>query len=357
MLYNTHLMPANIRFISAIFFVGSVSLWIRTNPLLTVFILFAVIILSIFLYILIKPINISGLISNSNPFSDFGESLLRIEEIIQEEDARGDLSQPGRSILLHHARKVDNVIVFLHGFTSAPIQFLDLGKKFYQKGYNVFIPRQPCHGFADTSTLALQNYTAQTMVDFTNQVIDIAHGLGDRVTIVGLSGGGTMASWAGQNRGDVHQSGSIAPMLGAGFIPAALTKILTKLLLRLPNFYMWWDPAQKAANPLTKDYQYPGYPIHALGEVLRLAFAVEVGAQQSAPQADKVTIVSNANDSSVSNPRIEQLVAIWRLNGDQTTHYQFPKDLGLAHDFITLTRDGFRADIVYPTLFELFMEV
>ncbi len=349
-------MPANIQFISAMYFVGSVSLWIRTHPLMTVFVLFAVILFSIFLFILIKPINISDLSSNSNPVSDFEESLLRIEGICQEEDARGDLSQAGRSILLHYDRKVENVIIFLHGFTSAPIQFLELGGKFYQRGFNVYIPRQPCHGIADTTTLALKNYDAQVMVDFTGQVIDIVHGLGDRVTIIGLSGGGTMAAWAGQNRGDVYQAGSIAPMLGAGFIPAPLTRILTKLLLRLPDFYMWWDPALKADNPLTEDYQYPGYPIHALGEVLRLAFAVETEAQRNAPRASKVTMVSNANDTSVSNPKIDQLISIWRSKGDRITHYQFPKDLGLAHDFITPTRDGFRADIVYPTLLELFIE-
>lgn len=349
-------MPANIQFISAMYFVGSVSLWIRTHPLMTVFVLFAVILFSIFLFILIKPINISDLSSNSNPVSDFEESLLRIEEICQEEDARGDLSQAGRSILLHHDRKVENVIIFLHGFTSAPIQFLELGGKFYQRGFNVYIPRQPCHGIADTTTLALKNYDAQVMVDFTGQVIDIVHGLGDRVTIIGLSGGGTMAAWAGQNRGDVYQAGSIAPMLGAGFIPAPLTRILTKLLLRLPDFYMWWDPALKADNPLTEDYQYPGYPIHALGEVLRLAFAVETEAQRNTPRAGKVVMVSNANDVSVSNQKIDHLVSIWKSKGDNMTHYQFPKELGLAHDFITPTRDGFRGDIVYPTLLELFTE-
>ena len=329
-------------------------MWIRTHPLLTVCVLIAVFLILIFLFILLKPINISGLTSNSNPYSDFDASLLRIEEILQEENACGDLSQAGRSVLLHHARKVDNVVVFLHGFTSAPQQFRELGGKFYRRGFNVYIPRQPRHGIADTTTLALQNYNAQVMVDFTNQVIDIAHGLGDRVTVVGLSGGGTMAAGVGQNRGDVHQTGVIAPMLGAGFIPAPLTKILTRLLLRLPKFYMWWDPAQKAANPFTEDYQYPGYPIHALGEVLRLAFAVETEAQRNAPLAEKVTMVSNANDISVSNQKIDQLVSIWRSKGDNMTHYQFPKDLGLAHDFITPTREGFRADIVYPTLLDLF---
>jgi len=120
---------------------------------------------------------------------------------------------------------------------------------------------------------------------------------------------------------------------------------------------MWWDPKQKAANPLTEDYQYPGYPIHALGEVLRLAFAVETGAHQNSPRAGRVIMVSNANDISVSNQKIDQLVSKWRSKGDNTTHYQFPKDHGLAHDFITPTREGFRADIVYPTLLDLFTDL
>lgn len=354
MLYNTFLMAVIIQFVASLYFMASVSEWIRIHPLMTVLIIFVVLIILLFLYVLIKPINTSGLSSGSKPYSNFEESFQRIEEISLEEDARGNLSQAGRSILLHHDRKVENVIVFVHGFTSAPQQFRELGAKFYQRGFNVFVPRQPCHGFADTSTLALQNYTAQVMVDFTGRVIDIAHGLGDKVTIVGLSGGGTMAAWAGQNRADVYQAGTIAPSIGVGFIPAPLTKILTKLLLYFPGFYMWWDPAKKADNPLTEDYQYPGYPIHALGEVLRLAFTVEAEARRSAPQAGKVTMVSNANDLAVSNPRIDQLVSLWKLKSDHITHYQFPKDLGLAHDFITPTRDGFRADIVYPTMLELF---
>ena len=349
-------MPVILQFTSSIYVVVSFYECIRSHLLLSIFAIFIVLIILIFLFILIKPINISGLSTTSNPFSDYEDSLQRIDEICQEEVARNDLSHAGRSVILLHERKVENAIVLLHGFTSAPQQFRKLGQKFYQRGFNVYIPRQPGHGFADTATLALQNYTAQVMVDFTGQVIDIAHGLGDKVTIIGLSGAGTMAAWAGQNRADVYQAGSIAPMLGAGFIPAPLTKILAKLLLFLPDFYMWWDPAQKADNPLTEDYQYPGYPIHALGEILRLAFAVEAQARRSAPRAGKVTMVSNANDVSVSNHNIDQLVTIWKSKGDHITHYQFPKDLGLAHDFITPTRDGSRADIVYPTLLELFTD-
>jgi carboxylesterase len=347
-------MPTNLHFPFLILNSAIVLDWVRSNPLLAILVLLVLLVILVFLSILVVPVNISVLSSNGKPFSEFEDSLKRINEISQEEEERGDLSLAGRSVLLHHDRQVKDAIVLLHGFTSAPQQFRELGSKFYQEGFNVYIPRQPFHGFADTSTLDLKNYSAQVMVDFTAQVIDLAHGLGERVTVVGLSGAGTMAAWAGQNRSDVYSAGSIAPMLGAGFIPARLTKTLTKLLLRLPNFYMWWDPAQKADNPLTEDYQYPGYPIHALGEVLRLAFAVEEEARRSAPRASKVIMVSNANDVSVSNHNIDQLVSIWKSRGDHITHYRFPKELGLAHDFITPTRDGFRADIVYPTLLELF---
>jgi carboxylesterase len=339
---------------SSLNFAEGISTWLRTYPWLAVLLLFVFLFIFLILVIWIKPINLSGFKSSPQPYKEFKDARLRIDEIRRKENDRGDLSAGGRSVLLHHNRKVKDAIVFLHGFTSAPQQFRNLGEKFYRAGCNVFIPRQPCHGYSDTSMLALQNYNARVMVDFTSQVIDIAHGLGERVTIIGLSGGGTMAAWAGQNRGDVFHAGSIAPSLGAGFIPAPLTKIFTKLLLLLPNFYMWWDPVQKENNPLTEEYQYPGYPIHALGEVLRLGFAVENSAQRSAPHAGKVTMVSNANDVSVSNPRTEQLVSAWKSKGDQITHFQFPKDLGLAHDFITPTREGFRADIVYPTLLELF---
>jgi pimeloyl-ACP methyl ester carboxylesterase len=347
-------MPVFNNSTSAMYLSAGVSEWIVIHPFLAMLALFTLLIILISLFILLKPIDISGLTSTSKPFSNYENSLKRIAEIYLEENARGDLSQAGRSILLYYDRKVEDAIVLMHGFTSAPRQFYELGQKFHQLGFNVFIPRQPFHGMADTSTRALKNYNAQVMVDFTNQMIDIAHGLGERVTVIGLSGAGTMAAWAGQNRGDVYQVGSIAPMLGAGFIPASLTKIFGKLLIYLPDFYMWWDPLRRAGNPLTEDYQYPGYPVHAMGEILRLAFAIEAQAQQSAPRAGKVIMVSNANDGSVSNPRIEQLVSIWRLKGDNITHYQFPKNLELAHDFITPTRDGFRAEIVYPALLELF---
>lgn len=356
LLYNSNLMPHFIHIPAKMTFAENSASWITANPYTALFLLVFTLFLLSVIILLLKPINTSVMNSKPNPISDFVETLRRIDKIRHEEGARGDLSKGGRTILLHHGRKVDDVIVFLHGFTSAPQQFAVLGGKFFDQGFNVYIPRKPRHGYVDTLSPALKDYNARMMVDFTSRVIDLARGLGERVTIVGLSGGGTMAAWAGQYRPDVYHAGSIAPSLGAGFIPAPLTKMMTKLMLGGPNFYMWWDPIKKANNPIPEDYQYPGYQIHALGEVLRLGYAVEEEARLRVPRAEKVTMVSNANDVAVSNERIEQLVTLWTSKGEQVTHYQFPKEYNLAHDFITPTREGFRADIVYPTLLKLFAD-
>lgn len=282
------------------------------------------------------------------------DALGQINQIQADEESRGDLSKGGRSILLHHGIKKDKAIIFLHGFTSAPQQFKQLGEVFFDQGFNVFIPRLPHHGKADTSTNSLRRFNMQVMVDFTNQVIDIAHGLGEKVTITGLSGAGNMAAWAGQNRADLTHAGVLAPMLGPGFLPAALTKPLAKLIQILPDFYMWLDPIRKAKNPFTEEYQYPGYSSRALSALLGLAFIVESQARENAPKANKVTMVSNANDLTVNNQIIEELVVSWESKSDKVKHHQFAKELGLAHDFITPTRKGFSGDIVYPIMLELF---
>ena len=46
------------------------------------------------------------------------------------------------------------------------------------------------------------------------RAVDIAAGLGDQVTIAGLSAGGVVAAWAAQHRRDVHRAVLIAPSLG-----------------------------------------------------------------------------------------------------------------------------------------------
>ena len=175
------------------------------------------------------------------------------------------------SKLYDHGMRTEHVIILIHGFTNCPEQFNELGKQHFDAGNNVFIPRMPYHGLSDRLTDALVNLTAEDLATFGDKVIDIAHGLGKKITVMGVSGSGTLVAWLAQNRADIDFAFAIAPLFGLAFVPPAFTKLFERIVLLLPNFYMWWDPRTKADNPYSIYYAYPGYPTRSLVEFLRLA--------------------------------------------------------------------------------------
>jgi esterase/lipase len=73
-----------------------------------------------------------------------------------------------------------------------------LGEQLCQQGYNVLAARLPYHGLKDPLTTEQSKMTAEDMAALTQETVDIAQGLGDKVTIAGLSAGGVMAAWAAQ---------------------------------------------------------------------------------------------------------------------------------------------------------------
>ncbi|MEZ4639016.1 MAG: alpha/beta fold hydrolase [Caldilineaceae bacterium] len=99
------------------------------------------------------------------------------------------------SKVMGHGARTQRVVVFVHGFTNCPEQFEVLGQQFYDAGYNVFIPRMPHHGLSDRLTTELSKLSTEALVAFGGDVVDIAQGLGDEVTVVGLSGGGAVTAW------------------------------------------------------------------------------------------------------------------------------------------------------------------
>ena len=86
---------------------------------------------------------------SSNPVSNYHKAETRIEQIQFDEADRVDLNIECGTKLFTHGEKTDNVIVFLHGFTSCPDQFSQLGQEYFERGYNVYIPRVPRHGIKD----------------------------------------------------------------------------------------------------------------------------------------------------------------------------------------------------------------
>ena len=289
--------------------------------------------------------------SVSNPAASHEEALARVEDIQEMEEASGEINPVCTSTVMTHGEKTEGVIVFYHGFTSCPQQFRELGQQMFEEGYNVFIPRMPHHGKIERSQDALLPTSTEELADFASETIGIAQGLGDTVVVSGLSGGGTIASWIAQVHEDVDQAVIVAPFLGIGFIPAPLNRIVARAIDFIPNIPMWWDPATKADNPNTAPYSYPGYPLHALAEYLRLGFAAQDLARSEKPAVPSIMVINNQHDESVNNGVTDQLVAAWKAHGEEFLRtYEFEEALGLPHDVITPTREDGNPAVVYPVI-------
>ncbi|MBV9232390.1 MAG: alpha/beta fold hydrolase [Chloroflexi bacterium] len=252
--------------------------------------------------------------------------------------------------LLTHGRKMPQAIVLIHGITNCPQQFVELAPQFYHRGYNVLIPRMPHNGLADRTTSDLRNLTAQELRDASNAYVDIAHGLGERVTLLGLSAGGTMAAWVAQHRADVDEVVLIAPMLGIGSLGPKLTVLLMGLFLLMPNIpTQHLFPFQDGPT-----HSYLGYSSRALVEVMRLAASVYLTARKTKPAAQSVLLVTNAGDTAVNNHVTWQLVSRWKDKGlERLEVYEFGREHHLIHDVIDPEQREQQTTLIYPVLLDL----
>lgn len=136
--------------------------WFRSRPKLNIFlgILSALIIL---VFVMAhKPYSLREIFT-PDPADSYEEAIARIENIQAAEAEIPDISPECGSIVMTHEEKVENVIVFLHGFTSCPDQFAALGEKYFDQGYNVLIPRQPRHGLQEFDGTPLKELSAEEM--------------------------------------------------------------------------------------------------------------------------------------------------------------------------------------------------
>lgn len=288
------------------------------------------------------------LIARPRPAAGYEEAVKRIAAL-QALDPPG-VNPTARLQFLTHGRRVERAVVFFHGYTNSPPQFARLGALCHERGYNVLIPRAPHHGLADRLTADHALLTAEELVALTGEAVDIARGLGEQVTVVGLSMGGVMAGWAAQERADVDRAVLIAPAFGFRAVPAALSPLAAALIRRMPNVFVWWDPVLKAKAP-GPPYAYPRYATHAVAQIYRLASCVRSRARRVAPQARSIVLVTNAADLAVDNGAADRLVGLWRAGGARNLDtYRFPAELQLPHDIIDPGNAEQRIDITYPVL-------
>jgi alpha-beta hydrolase superfamily lysophospholipase len=275
------------------------------------------------------------------------EDLLRSDTDVVDPQSRARLYSPGH--------RTQRAIVFFHGLTNSPRQFELLAQRFVARGYTVFVPRLPYHGYADRMSTDQANLSVTDLVEFTAASMDLAAGLADDVTASGISLGGVLAVWAGQCR-PIALAAPIAPAFGLPVLPYATTSVLFRAVGRLPNRFVWWDPRKREQLP-GPEYAYPRFATHALVATQNLGWALIKKARTERPCAQRILMISNASDRAVSNAAADKLVRRWREAGAANVRtFRFPRQMKLFHDLVDPLQPGARPDVVHPMLEQLIVD-
>ena len=313
------------------------------------FILLIFVVVLAIVFLILTPWNISNLASHPRPVQNYAEALQRIDILrVQTPAAMNPVCQ---AQLMTHDKKVDRAIILVHGYTTCPQQFHDLGQRFYDLGYNVLIATLPHHGLADRMTDAHAQLKAEELAAYADETVDIAQGLGNQVIMMGISAGGVTTAWAAQHRSDIDLAVIISPAFGFKQIPTPLTAAVMNIYILLPDSFVWWNPAlQIDTLPI---YAYPRYSKHALVQIIRLGFATQADAHRSQPAVKKMVVVLNPTDESVNNDLTRDVIKTWQAHNANLTTFEFDANLKLVHDLIDPNQPKQRIDLVYPRLIEL----
>ena len=291
--------------------------------------------------------------SHPAPLPDYNAAVARVQSIQARELALPGFNPELKTILLTHGNKTRQAVLWLHGYTAAPLLFKPLAELCFQNGFNALVPCIPHHGFKDRLSPEVSRIIATELACFTDEMIDLTRALGEAVIVGGLSMGAVMTCWAAQERADISTAIIIAPFLGARIIPAGLTKPLAYGMQLLPDIKQWWDPEKKELCD-GPDYGYPWYSTHSLGQILQLGSKAFAFGRRRPPAAAKIWVVINDHDESVNNKMIMRLGKTWqKSNTPQLKTFHFPDELGLPHDCISVEQPKGNTSLVYAELMRM----
>lgn len=289
----------------------------------------------------------------SRPARTFDEAQARIATLQALDDAA---VRPGSGTAFRsHGKKTAHVVVFYHGYTNAPPQFDRLGEIFFQRGYNVLVPRLPHHGLNDPMTMEQGKLTAEELVRTIQESVDIAQGLGEHVSVCGISCGGVMASWVAQYRSDVDLVVGIAPSAGLPFVPMWVSTLFCNVAPRLENRYMWWDPRVKE-EIVGPPYAYPRFSTHSLAQIFRLGRHIYNASANMPARAKRLKSITSEFDTAVKNSITDDILNYWEGHDIEIERYVFPASQKVWHDMIDPNQSFQQVDLTYPVIIRMLTE-
>jgi alpha-beta hydrolase superfamily lysophospholipase len=271
------------------------------------------------------------------------------------DEAKLPLQPGGASILMaHDTPPPRGTLVMLHGLTVAPWQFADMAKKFYDQGYDVYIPRLPGEGLQkgtdasgkpipDSSQMPTgSNYGAYH--DFGDQIFAQAKGLGGPVSVAGLSAGGVVALDMAERHPEIKRAVVFSPFIepaprwGELTFDAShtLDKVTfgetSKLLDQAP--YSWNDPGGKDQAAYLSDGRASYWHFH-VGNIDALDKLGEDVSTRAASLKVPVQFVTSAADDQASPGASHDLFNSIAGGQGRNGWYEFPKSEGVPHAMVS----------------------
>lgn len=284
-----------------------------------------------------------------HPARDYEEAMEKFSAIENRESSL-PLRPEGRSRLFTHGKTTDRAFVLLHGLTNCPEQFVPLANILFQSGANVVIPRARYAGYADAMNEVQGLQSGQDLLDQAAEGLDVAAGLGGRVTIVGLSGSAVAAAWMAENRDGIESALLLAPFFGLNGHPVWQIDAVAAVLTRIPSSYKWWNENLKDKNP-GPSYAYPRYGTFCMADTIQLSRNVRAGIGRGPLKAGRLDIVTTGTEQGANNALTNQVAADWAANNPgRVTTYEFPETAGVPHDMVDPNQPEAKVGISYTEI-------
>lgn len=273
-----------------------------------------------------RPLGADAYRAQPAPAADRAEALRRLDAVYAEEAGLA-LDPRGGTLVLLQDDVADTAVVIFHGYTDVPEQFGVVAQAYHAAGASVYVPRLPYHGYRDRFTDDPSQLTPEMLRAFADAAVDIGRGLGRHVLVLGFSGGGSLATWVAAERDDVARVVVIAPLiLPHGYRPW-MRRPVTRLLLALPDRYLWWDDADRGTDDAP---DYPRYSLRGIASFLQLVERARDDGAATAP----VLLLANAGDQRLDMAEAESVLRGLDPPGGLQV-FTIPAAAGLEHNLFS----------------------
>lgn len=276
----------------------------------------------------------------------YDQAVSRIDDQVAHDTSRG-VTEACQSTLLTHGDRTAETVVFFHGVRMCPNQFDEITQYFFEQGYNVYTPVAPAHGTADP--LAHAEVRADDLVDYVNESVTTATGLGEEVGVVGLSGGGLLGTWAAQYRPEVER----LLLLSAFYEPSTeqAPKWQLPLLKVLYGKHLIPDAFSNGIEA-----ENPGFSYRALAQYLILGENLqEDGSDLEHQNLRSIGTIVAEDDNLIDHELAESIPATTAAaNGVDLMSETIPGEWQIGHEITGMNVAGFEEH--RDELFQLYLD-